>query len=169
KASQKPPLTWEQNCCDAFLRLVFIVCKGNIHQRPIVNCDQTGVILILSVPYHTYNPHRSKQVKLHGKEEKRAFTSLIITSIESGMLPTLLVWARKTGQYLPALQLRALVENDGHLFSFNRKTHWGFLPTIKIYFEELIKLYGDGIITKHGLQANAKMIVYFNCWTVYKS
>ncbi|PWW75413.1 hypothetical protein C7212DRAFT_202788, partial [Tuber magnatum] len=117
----------------------------------IVNCDQTGVVLIPTASDHTYNPHRSKQVELHGKEEKYIFTSLITTSTDGGMLPTQSVWAGNTVRSLPALQFRAPAENGGHLFSFNPKNHSSYCATMKVYFKELIKPYRDWMITKHGL------------------
>lgn len=141
----------------------------NIHQSLVVNCDQTEVILIPTGSDHTYNPRGSKQVELYGKEEKRAFTSLITTSIDGGMLPTQSVWSGKTARYLPSIMFRAPAEDEGHLFSFNRKNHWSCLSTMKVYFEILIKPYRNRMLAKHELPINAKMVVYFDCWKVHKS
>ncbi|PWW74091.1 hypothetical protein C7212DRAFT_210861 [Tuber magnatum] len=89
KATLKPPLAWEQNCYEAFLRLGFTVHRDNMHQSWIVNCDQTGVLLIPTASDHTCSLRGFKRVELHGNEEKHAFTSSITTFLDCGTLPAL--------------------------------------------------------------------------------
>lgn len=50
--------------------------------------DQTGVILIPGGNKKTYKIKRSRQVPLHDKDEKRAFTAVLLVSTTGEVLPT---------------------------------------------------------------------------------
>ncbi len=49
--------------------------------------DQTDVLLVPVGQDNTYEVKETKQVPIHGKEEKRAFTSVLSVDLEGKVLP----------------------------------------------------------------------------------
>lgn len=66
------------------------IAKKIVHPSLVVNLDQTGITLNPSgdMPVYTYDVKGVKQVSLHGKDEKRAFTSLPAITLEGELLPS---------------------------------------------------------------------------------
>lgn len=138
----------------------------------LVNLDQTGVLLNPSGDMYTYEEKGSKQVGLHGKDEKRAFTSLLSITAEGEMLPSQSIWPGATLQSLPKAEIRKHLEDLGHIFSINpseSKTHFSCFKSMKEYFKKIITPHRERMILKHDLDENAKCIVLMDCWAVHKS
>lgn len=87
KDGQKTPLDWENLCLATFFRFLYTVLKENIHQCMIINMDQTRVVLVPGANNATYEKKGAKQVPIHGKDEKRAFTAVLSVSMSSKVLP----------------------------------------------------------------------------------
>ncbi|KAG0124720.1 hypothetical protein HOY82DRAFT_493849 [Tuber indicum] len=151
KSSQKLPKDREQKCYETFVRLGFLIYTEQIHQTLIVNYDQTGIVLVPGGQDHTYEERGAKQVAIGGRDEKRAFTSLISTAITSELLPTESVWTGKSERSLPILQYRERAVAEGHIFSYNPNNYWSSLATMKDYVEKIIKPNRNAIIAKHNL------------------
>jgi hypothetical protein len=169
KAAQKLPKDWEIQCEKTFFRLVYTIAKERVHQSLLVNADQTGVILVPGGSQKTYEEQGSRQVLIHGKEEKRAFTTVLATSNDGTVLPTQSVHKGKTPASLPSFNRRAPAEEKGHRFSLNPSKHWSSLETTKRWFDEILFPYREQMIKKHGLEPTAKVIVYIDCWSVHRS
>lgn len=167
-ASEKLPLTWKTKCEKTFFRFVYAITKENIHESLIINVDQTGVILIPGGSQQTYETKGAKQVPLHGKEEKRALTSVLSTAIEGKVLPTQSVWKGKTARSLPNHAARQGPESKGHRVTFNPRKYWSSFDTTKQWFQDIIVPYRQPMITKHNLSINAKVIIYLDCWSVHR-
>jgi hypothetical protein len=60
-----------------FFRLVYAIASSNIHPSLVINADQTMIHLVPGGNQRTYEQEGSKQVSMHGLEEKRGFTSLL--------------------------------------------------------------------------------------------
>jgi len=80
KAAQKHSSSWITDCEKTFFRLSFTILNENIPPSIVVNADQTGVILVPGGTQWTYEEQGVKQVLIHEKEEKRAFTAVLATS-----------------------------------------------------------------------------------------
>lgn len=121
---------------------------------------------------YTYEEKGSKQVGLQGKDEKRAFTSLLSITAEGELLPSQSIWPGVTDQSLPAAHLRKPLEDLGHVFSLNSsesKTHFSCLKTMQEYFEKIVVPHRNRMINLHNLSPDAKVIVLLDCWAVHKS
>jgi len=103
KAGQKLPVNWEELCEKTFFRFVTTILKEDIHQSLLINLDQTGIILIPGGTQCTYDEKGIRQVALYEKEEKWAFTVVLITSANGLVLSVQAVWKGKSERFLPAL------------------------------------------------------------------
>ena len=66
-----------------------------------MNVDQTGVILIPGANDATYKIKRAKQVPIHRKDEKHAFTAVLSGSCKGKVLSVQSVWKRAIAISLP--------------------------------------------------------------------
>ena len=87
-----------------------------------MNIDQTGVILVPGANDATYERKGAKQIPIHGKDEKRAFTAVLSGSCEGRVLPVQSVWKGATGISLPTKNASREAFAAGHRFAFNRDT-----------------------------------------------
>lgn len=169
QAGHKLPHDWEIQCEKAFFRLVNAVVRERIHRSLLINVDQTGVIVIPGGGVRTYNDRGARQISLHGKEEKRGFTAVLGIAATGYLLGTQAVWKGKTDASLPAKHLREPVEEElGLCFESNPRNHWSSLDTMKQLVLNSIAPYRDEMIAKHGLEPDAKVILYIDCWKVHK-
>lgn len=171
-AAQKVPDDWIYLCTLAFYRISQTVASEDIHPSLLVNLDQTGVLLNPTGDMYTYEEKGSKQVGLHGKDEKRAFTSLLSMTAEGDLLPSQSIWPGSKAQSLPSADVRKPLEELGHLFSLNpsdSKTHFSCFESMKEYFEGILVPHRFRMIQQHGLDKDAKCIVLLDCWAVHKS
>ena len=169
KDGQKTPRDWELACEKTFFRFVYTVRKENIHSNLIVNIDQTGVILVPGGNDATYERKGAKQIPIHGKDERRAFTAVLSGSCKGRVLPVQSVWKGATGISLPTKNTSQEAFAAGHRFAFNRDSHWSSLATTKAWIAEILLPYRDEMIKEHHLSADAKMILYLDCWSVHRS
>jgi hypothetical protein len=175
KASQKLAADWQLQCEKTFFRLVYAVANHKIHPSLIVNCDQTGVVLVPGGSQRTYEEKGAKQVSLHGKEEKRAFTCVLATAMNGTVLPTQSVHKGKTEASLPERCVfnisseRDRATEKGHRFVLNPTKHWSNQETTQKWFTDVLFPYRERMIQQHNLSPLAKCIVYFDCWAVHRS
>jgi len=173
KAGQKLPVSWEELCEKTFFQFVTTILKEDIHQSLLINLDQTGIILIPGGTQRTYDEKGIHQVALHGKEEKRAFTVVLITSANGSVLSVQAVWKGKSERSLPSLAVdksrRTEAESAGFRFVLNAKNHWSNLDTMQQLITNIILPYRQRMITKYHLSSMAKVILYWDCWKVHWS
>lgn len=131
-----------------------------------MNIDQTGVVLVPENKDRTYELQGSKKVSVHGKEEKQAFIAVLAVAATREVLPTQSVWKGATNKSLPTRDAFKIAIASGHQFAFNKSTHWSSFSTSKAWIEEILMVYRDCMIRKHGLDVNSKIIFYLDCWTV---
>jgi hypothetical protein len=85
--AQKLSSSWNTDGEKIVFRLSFSILNENIHPSMVINTDQTGLILVPEETQWTYEEHGVKQVLIPGKEEKRAFTAMLPTSLDGTVLP----------------------------------------------------------------------------------
>ena len=134
-----------------------------------MNIDQTGVALVPGANNATYEIKRVKQIPILGKYEKRAFTAVLSGSCKGKVLSVQSVWKRGTSVSLPTKNASQEAFAAGHRFAFNQDTHWSSLITTKACIAEILWLYRDEMIKEHHLSADAKIILYLDCWSVHRS
>lgn len=125
RAAQKVPADAEQQIWELFLRLaLWIRDTGVRHPSLIVNFDQTQVVMADNTS-HTFDVEGTKQVAVTGKEEKRAFTSVVGVSASGELLPTQLIFKGSTDRSLPAQNAprRSEASGLGFMFSWNPDTY----------------------------------------------
>lgn len=93
--------------------------------------NQTGVVLVPGRNEKTYEIKGSSQVPLHEKNEKRAFTAVLLVSTTEEVLPTQSVQKEKTKNSQPSEDACKLALEKGHQFVSNPNTHWNFFKTSK--------------------------------------
>jgi len=171
KAAQKLSFSWISDCEKTFFRLSFTVLNENIHPSMVVSADQTGVILVPGGTQQAYEEQGVKQVLIHEKEEKQAFTAVLATYLDGTVLLSQSVWMGKTEQSLPSQNLnysqRNIHKSEGHCFVLNPRKHWSSRQTTNSWFISIIEPYWQRMITTYALSSNAKMIVYLDCWSVH--
>ncbi len=96
-----------------------------------MNIDQTGVVLVPGANDATYEIKRAKQVAIHGKEEKRAFTAVLSGSCKGKVLSVQSVWKGVTSVSLPTKNASQEAFAACSRFAFNRDTHWSSFTTTK--------------------------------------
>lgn len=131
--------------------------------------DQTGVVLVPGANDATYKKKRIKQIPIHGKDEKRAFTAVLSVSMDGRVLPIQSVWKGATSKNLLTESASSEAKSAGHRFAFNRETPWSSFLTTKAWIHEIILPYRSAMIKQHSLSLDSKMILYIDSWTVYQS
>jgi hypothetical protein len=110
---------------------------------------------------------------VYGKEEKRAFTVLLITSANGSVLSVQAVWKGKSERSLASLAIdksrRTEAESAGFRIVLNAKNHWSNLNTMQQLITDIILSYCQRMITKYHLSPMAKAILYWDCWKVHRS
>ncbi len=101
KDGQKTPDNAEEICKETFFRFVYTIRREGISKYFIVNVDQTGVLLVPGGQDNTYEVKGAKQVPIHGKEEKKAFTSVLSVDLGGKVLPIQYIWKGVVAASLP--------------------------------------------------------------------
>ncbi len=86
KDGQKTSDNAEEICKETFFCFVYTVRCESISKYLIVNVDQIGVLLVSGGQDNTYEVKGAKQVLIHGKEEKKGFTSVLSVDLEDEIL-----------------------------------------------------------------------------------
>ncbi len=152
---------------ETFFRFVYTVRHEGISKYLIVDMDQTGVLLVPSGSDNTYKVKGAKQVPIHGKEEKRAFTTVLSVDLGSEVLPIQCVWKRVVAASLPTPVVSKKAKEKGHRFALNRQIHWSSLETTKARIAEILLVHRKKMIRIHDLPLDLKMILYLDCWTIH--
>ncbi len=83
-----------------------------------MNIDQTGLFLVPGANDATYEIKRAKQVPIHRKDEKRAFTPVLSGFCKGKVLSVQSVWKRATPVSLPTKNISQEAFAAGHRFGF---------------------------------------------------
>lgn len=118
---------------------------------------------------NTYEVKGAKQVPIHGKEEKRAFTVVLSVDLGGEVLVTQSVWKGVLASSLPTAKASEEATKRGHRFGLNRHTHRSNLETTKAWIAEILLVHRDRMIRTHNLLVDSKMILYLDCWTIHRS
>lgn len=131
--------------------------------------DQTGTVLVPGGNDNTYEIKGAKQVPIHGKEGKRAFTAVLSVDLGGKVLPTQSVWKGVLAASLPTIAASEEAKRRGHRFGLNKRTYWSSFETTKAWIAEILLAHWERIIRVHNLSLDSKMILYLDCWTIHRS
>ncbi|EIM82511.1 uncharacterized protein STEHIDRAFT_30759, partial [Stereum hirsutum FP-91666 SS1] len=171
RAAQKTPVDAEQQIWELFLRLALWVRDAGVrHPSLIVNFDQTQVV-IADNNAHTFAEEGSKQVGVNGKEEKRAFTSVVGISASGDVLPSQLIFKGGSDRSLPSPSAPARDEASrlGFLYSWNPNNYWSSLSLMETYMETIIVPYFMHQKQLLGYAEDQECVAILDCWSVHRS
>lgn len=164
-AASKLPLDWEDQGVKMAMRIAALMGRYKVHPSLVINMDQTGVQLVPMSGW-TYEQRGAAAVEVLGADDKRQITACIASSLDGTFLPLQLIFQGKTPRCLPNETLGSLAANFHLTFSEN---HWSNQKTMQEYVENVIVKYANRCVDKHGLHADAKIILVLDVWAVHKS
>ena len=127
--------------------------------------NQTGLHLV-PVDNYTYDTGGSKHVRVVGGEDKRQITVCVASSLHGDLLPLQLIFTGGTERSLPPHTPETQLAGFHLTHSDN---HWSNQETMQQYILEIIVPYTNARIGEHGLQADAKVVLVLDVWSVHKS
>jgi hypothetical protein len=171
RAAQKVPLDWEAQCMKALLRTVNTTTTHGMELYAFlrVNIDQTNVIA-QDNDGSTFAEEGSKQVALVGKEEKRAWTTVVGVSAGGDALPLQIIFKGASKASLPSSNapFMAQARQRGFIFSFNPKTYWSSFALMKVYVEEILVPFWLQKKREHNLPPDQVCILQLDVWSVHR-
>ena len=148
------------------LRLAYYVSVFNVSMDRVINCDQTGIILIPSGNDRTYDIKGKKDISVVGGEEKRAYTAVVGSTAAGKFLPFQAVWKGETKASLPNTR-EISEEKHGFVYSTNVKNHWSNLATTKEYFEKVLMRHMKSVSGDD--EDDPYWVALIDCWKIHKS
>lgn len=127
--------------------------------------DQTGVHLVPSARF-TYAVRSSSSVEVIGADDKRQITACVASAMDGGMLPLQIIFQGKTQRSEPPPTPASLA---AHIDITHSENHWSSQETMQRYIEKVIMPYAERCIKLYGLNADAKIILVLDVWSVHKS
>ncbi|KAF8142219.1 hypothetical protein K438DRAFT_1444422, partial [Mycena galopus ATCC 62051] len=170
-AAQKLPDNWEDLCEKSFFRIVHAIKEHDIPAGLILNCDQTGVVYAPGTGL-TWAERGSKQVSVVGKEEKRAFTTVVTLSDDGKLLPFQCVFAGCTKRSRPdedARGHRELVELGCMFVSSGTENHWSNQQTTQDFITDIVAPYLEETKERLHLPPAQKSLLHLDVWSVQRS
>ncbi|THU88058.1 hypothetical protein K435DRAFT_830622 [Dendrothele bispora CBS 962.96] len=155
-----------------FFRLVHLVTYYDIPPGLVINMDQTGVIVLMTSS-KTYEQKGTRQVDIHGKDEKRAYTICVSSTADGDLLPFQIIWSGKTARSLPSPNAEGYAEATANGFrmtfanSPKANSHYSTEKTMEELVNDLIQPYVKQYIQDHDLPADQKAILYIDCYPVH--
>jgi hypothetical protein len=127
--------------------------------------DQTGVHLV-SASSFTYEMVGNKDVAIVGAEDKRQITACVAASLRGDLLPLQLIFQGKTARCLPPSTAASTAARVDITCSDN---HWSTQETMQRWVTKILLPHTERMISMHGLNANAHVLLLLDCWAVHKS
>ncbi|KAJ7035961.1 hypothetical protein C8F04DRAFT_1181741 [Mycena alexandri] len=147
-------------CERALFCLAYAIEHENIPAKLLINYDQTGVYIRPSQG-QTFAPRGSKQVDLHGKDEKRALTLGIATTADGT--------PASTGTGLGRQDTFITSDQEGR-WSDKRTSHFSTQKTMRELFTIIFKAHIEAVIAADpDLDEDQKSILYFDIYPVHIS
>lgn len=171
QAAHHLPENWEDVCEKSFMRDAYIVKEEDIPAMLLVNSDQTQAIFAPGDKI-TYAATGSKQVQVHGEDEKRAFTVLVSIASDGTVLPMQAIYSGKTHRSCPSpnsphyqdlLEAGFLIEESG------TKTYWSNQKTMESFVDRILAPYFEKVKAELGLPASQKCLWKIDVWSVHRS
>jgi hypothetical protein len=122
-------------------RMAYLSKLHDIPPSLVVNSDHTGIHLVPTGGSKTWETKGSKQVTVHGKEDKRQVTAVVSSTSDGVLLPLQVVFTGTTFRSLPVLnEGRRHCEALGWDLTTSNN-HWSTLQTYKDFVEKILQVY----------------------------
>lgn len=161
-------------CKRTVFRIVHLIHFYNLPPELIIGMDQTGVIILMA-HNKTYAPKGSSQVDIAGRDEKRAYTLCVGTTLTGAILLFQQVWSGKTRGSLPTVNAKGMDKAIEFGFDFTtadskkQTSHFSMLKTMKEWMIKILKPYVLDHITRNNLPEDQKSILLIDCYPVHTS
>ncbi len=162
KAAKKLPDNIEQEKVDFLARICEKVVEHNIPPELIINFDQTSVNIV-PVSDWTLNLSGQKQVDIIGKDDKRAITALLGTSLTGDLLPTQVIYQGSSKRCHPK-------------FNFPKEwdithtpTHWSNTETMIQYMDNIANPYFKKVKADLGLPPQQKSLIICDVFKAHRT
>lgn len=171
QAAQKLPENWEDQCVRSCIRKAYIIKEEDIPPSLFANTDQTQGVYAPGDKM-TWAASGSKQVPLHGADEKRAFTVLVSVVSNGTVLPMQAVYSGLTDRSCPSPKSPNYdnLVNGGFLLEESKtKTYWSNQKTMRSFVDKILAPYFDSEKVKLGLPPTQKALWTIDVWSVHRS
>ena len=171
QAAHKLPEDWEDQCERSFIRKVYVIKEEDIVALLWVNSDQTQAVYAPGDKM-TWAPTGSKQVAVHGNEEKRAFTLLISVARNGTVLPMQAIYSGKTERSRPSYKsphYSELIDAGFLLEESGTTTYWSNHQTMHSFIDRILAPYFEQEKVKLGLPPSQKSLWTIDVWSVHRS
>ena len=165
----KLPDDWETICGNAAIHFSHIIREEDIPIGLILNFDQTGIVFVQGGK-NSWAPIGSRQVSIHGEDEKRAFTVVTGMSASGELLPFQAIYKGKGLRSCPKRSADKYQEciDLGIQFTFSGDdNHWATQKTMRELVDNIIAPYLEAKKLTLGLPSQQKSIIYLDCWSVH--
>jgi hypothetical protein len=120
----------------------------------------------------TWAPTGSKQVAVHGNEEKRAFTLLVSVASDGTALPMQAIYSGKTEHSRPSSKSPHYFELIAAGFLLEESgttTYWSNHQTMHSFVDGILAPYFEQAKAKLGLPPSQKSLWTIDVWSVHRS
>ena len=161
-ASHKLPSDWEEQGRNFIRYCAKSVLLNQIPPTQVVNWDQTGVCYTPVGNQRTYEIKNSRDVSIIGKEEMRACTATMTSTLSGDVMPIQAIFPGKTERSLPN------VDSDHVLWTFSGKSgnHWANQDTLVKYVASILGPNLKAACEKSGVRHT---LLIFDCWSVHRT
>jgi DDE superfamily endonuclease len=171
QAAHKLPDNWEDQCEQSTFRKAYSIKEENIAAKLWVNSDQTQGVYAPGDKM-TWAPKGSKQVPVHGAEEKRAFTLMVSVASDGTVLPMQAIYTGKTERSCPSPNAPHYADliNAGFLLEESgTTTYWSNHKTMHSFVNRILAPYFDNAKVELGLPHSQKSLWTIDVWSVHRS
>ena len=136
RTAAKLPANADEKCEESFFCLVYIIKWHHVPPKLIVGFNQIGSNILPSSGT-TFAERGTRQVDIVAKDEKRAYTLLVVSTPEGTFLPFQQVWGGTSEQSIPLAKAHGMSDAQDYGFDFtfaksNRHgSHFSTLKTMK--------------------------------------
>jgi hypothetical protein len=134
KAAKKLPTNFDELKLTFYGKIQSVVKDNNVHNKLIINFDQTGVNILPSSSY-TMEKEGAKQVSIIGVEDKRQITAVFAIDMDGNLLPPQLIYAGRTDKCHPKFQFPDEWEID------HTESHWSTAASMVRYAQRVLIPY----------------------------
>ena len=164
-AASKLPNDWEEQGITMAMRIAATMQRHSVHPSLIINMDQTGVNLV-PVSHWTYDTLGAASVAIVGAEDKRQITVCLASALDGSLLPLQLIFEGLTPRSIPP-HTDASTAAEFHFT--NSTNHWSSQATMQQFVTNVIMPHAERSIRQHKLDADAKVILVLDAWSVHRS
>ncbi|KZV99387.1 hypothetical protein EXIGLDRAFT_712210 [Exidia glandulosa HHB12029] len=153
------------------MRLCYLMHRYRIPAELVVNSDQTQCRYGFGTS-RTWEETGAKQVTVHGKDEKRAFTIFAGITMSGSQLPFQAIYHGQTERSLPRPDAEGYdraIELGFRFEPSKSDTYWSTQATMCSYVIDILAPYLERMRVELGLPITQRFIWLIDSWSVHRS